>query len=116
MLQFEWSVLEKPADFPGAFLIHHRVISGATDAMRKIFERDDALCRRWSNAVDVNLADPKILARVLLQAALASNPNGMVLFSSRVPAHIRANVRATEETESTARGKRFLELIAAERK
>jgi hypothetical protein len=115
VLQFEWSVLQGPADFPGAFLIHHRVISGAVDAMRKIFERDAELCRRWSNAVDADLSDRNTLAGGLLQAGLASNPDGMVLFSSRVPEHIRANAHAAEETASTARGKRLLEVIAEER-
>jgi D-threo-aldose 1-dehydrogenase len=112
VLQFERSVLEEPADFPGAFLIHHRVISGAMDAMRKIFERDAELCRRWSNAVDANLADSRILAGVLLQAGLTLNLGGMVLFSSRSPEHIRVNACAAEEAASTARGKRLLEVIA----
>jgi D-threo-aldose 1-dehydrogenase len=115
MLQCEWSVMEKRPDFPGAFCIRHRVISGAMDAVRKIFEHDAELCRRWSNTVDADLSDLNTLAGVLLQAALASNPDGMVLFSSRVPEHICANAHAAEEAASTARGKRLLELIAEER-
>jgi D-threo-aldose 1-dehydrogenase len=112
LLQFEWPVLGGKADFPGAFLIYHRAISGAGSTMRDLFEQDAELCRRWSNAVDANLADPEILAGVLLQAALAANPSGMVLFSSRVREHIRANVHTAEDAAATVRGKRFLELIA----
>ncbi|MHB1936488.1 MAG: aldo/keto reductase [Acidobacteriaceae bacterium] len=110
VLQFEWSVLDETPHFPGAFLVHHRAISGAVDAIRNRLARDAGLCRRWSNALDADLSDTKILAGVLLQAALAANPHGLVLFSSRVPEHIRANVQAAEENGSTARGKRFLEL------
>ncbi len=47
--------------------------------------------------------------------ALAANPEGMVLFSSRVPEHIRANVQAAEEIDAGARGTSFLELVAEAR-
>lgn len=110
VLQFEWSALEEEPHFPGAFLVHHRSISGAMNAMRNFFERNAGMCSGWSKAVDADLSDTKILAGVLLQAALAADPNSIVLFSSRVPGHIRANVQAAEETGSIARGKRFLEL------
>jgi aryl-alcohol dehydrogenase-like predicted oxidoreductase len=113
VLQFEWSPLQEvTASFPGAFLIHHRAISGAIDTFRDRFRRDAGLCRRWSDAVDVDLSDTKLLAGVLLQAALAANPQGMVLFSSRVPEHIRANVKVAGETDAGAKGRRFLELVA----
>jgi aryl-alcohol dehydrogenase-like predicted oxidoreductase len=116
VLQFEWSALEEEeAGFPGAFVIHHRAISGAMDTFRDRFRQDAGLCRRWSDAVDVDLSDTELLAGVLLQAALVANPRGMVLFSSRVPEHIRANVRAAVETDAGERGKRFLELVAEER-
>ena len=115
VLQFEWSALDEKTQFPGAFVIHHRSISGAMNAMRDLFDRDAELCRRWSNAVDSDLSDTKILAGVLLQAALAANPKGMVLFSSRAAEHIRANVRAAGEAGARTRGMRFLELVAEER-
>jgi D-threo-aldose 1-dehydrogenase len=116
VLQFEWSVLEEQeAGFPGAFVIYHRAISGALDTFCDHFGQDAGLCRRWSDAVDVDLSDTKLLAGILLQAALLANPEGMVLFSSRVPEHIRANVQAAEGTNARARGRRFLELVAAKR-
>lgn len=112
VLQFEWSVRGgAEAEFPGAFVIHHRAISGALDTFRDCFRQDAGLCRRWSDVVDRDLSDEMHLAGVLLQAALAANSNGMVLFSSRVAEHIRANVQAAEETNAHARGRRFLELV-----
>jgi D-threo-aldose 1-dehydrogenase len=116
VLQFEWSVLEKnQAAFPGVFVIRHRAISGAVGAFGYRFQQDAGLCRRWSNAVDLDLSDTKLLAGVLLQAALVENPKGMVLFSSRVSEHIRENVQAAQETGARARGKRLLELVAKKR-
>ncbi|HTU49062.1 MAG TPA: aldo/keto reductase [Acidobacteriaceae bacterium] len=116
VLQFEWSGLaEEEVSFPGAFLIHHRAISGAFGPLRRFLEQDSDLCRQWSNAVDLDLSDSKLLAGVLLQAALAANTGGMVLFSSRVPEHILANVHAAEEADAGARGRRFLELVAEKR-
>ena len=110
VLQFEWSPLEEVStNFSGAFVIHHRAISGAIDTLRNRFRQDMDLCRCWSDAVDLDLSDAKLLAGVLLQAALAAHPEGMVLFSSRVPEHIRANVRAAEG--ALEKGMRFLDLL-----
>ncbi len=118
VLQLEWSVLDAGMDmaatFPGAFRVHHRTVSGAFGKMRESFERDPSLCRRWSDAVDANLAEPETLASLLLQAALISNPNSMVLFSSRVPSHIQSNVRAVEAPGWDARARRFRELVVRE--
>lgn len=115
LLQFEWSVLDEAAQFSGAFLIHHRAVSGAFQVLSQRFAGDAALCRRWSDAVDANLADPGVLASVLLQASLAENSTGIVLFSSRRPEHIRKNVRAVEDAASALRGQHFLQLVAEER-
>lgn len=111
VLQFEWSVIDDPPVFPGAFCIHHRSVSGALGAAQQTFQANPALCRRWSDAVDIDLADSQMLAALLLRASLASNPNGMVLFSSRIPAHIVANIQAAEDPVWTARAARFLELM-----
>lgn len=114
LLQFEWSVLDDAPCFPGAFLIHHRAVSGALARIPHIFGSDAAICRRWSDAVDANLSDPEILAAVLLQATLAGSPGSMVLFSSRSPKHIRDNARAVDDAGLAARGRRFLQIVAEE--
>jgi D-threo-aldose 1-dehydrogenase len=116
VLQFEWSPLERDdSKFAGAFLIHYRAISGALEILRRWLQQDAGVCREWSNALDRDFSDSKVLAAVLLQAALAANPGGMVVFSSRVPEHIRANVQAAAETDAGTRGTRFLELVAKAR-
>ncbi len=113
-VQFGWSVLDAKAQFPEAFRIHHRAVSSAFGALREHFEHAPALCQRWSDAVDADLSQPEILASMLLQASLAANPNSIVLFSSRVPAHIRSNVRSFEDPSWMLRGQRFCELVAGE--
>ena len=116
VLQFEWSGLEQEEpSFPGAFLIHHRAISGALGSLHRLLQQDFDLCRQWSNAVDLDLSEAKCLAAILLRAALAANPEGMVLFSSRIPEHIVANVQGAGDSDAVARGKRFLELMAEKR-
>ncbi len=116
VLQFEWSVLDNKPIFPGAFCILHRTVSGALDAMRERFERDPALCRRWSNELDADLTQPETLSALLLAASLAANPKSIVLFSSRVPAHIQSNVRLAGDAMWAMRSQRFLELLDISRK
>lgn len=111
VLQFEWSVLDAVPNFPDAFCIQHRAVSGALGAIRESFARDPALCRRWSNAIDADLASPGILAGLLLVASLESNRNGIVLFSSRVPEHIQANVRLVDDSAWVVRSQQFLKLL-----
>lgn len=119
VLQLEWSVLDAGMDlaatFPGAFRVHHRAVSGAFGKMRESFERDPSRFRQWSDAVDANLAEPETLASLLLQVSLISNPDSIVLFSSRVPAHIQSNVRAVEVPGWDARARRLRELVVQER-
>ncbi|MES2222809.1 MAG: aldo/keto reductase [Acidobacteriota bacterium] len=113
VVQIEWSALQaERANFPDAFVIHHRAISGAIDVFRDRLQKDASLCRRWSDAIGADLSDIKILAGLLLQAALAENPEGIVLFSSRVPAHIVANIQAAEEADARQRGQQFLDCVA----
>ncbi len=112
VLQFEWPELDASSDFPGAFCIHHRAVSGALNEILKSFQCDPDLCRRWSNVVDADLSRSETLASLLLTASLTSNPNSVVLFSSRVPAHIAANVHLAGDPTWTGRSQRLLGLLA----
>lgn len=112
VIQFEGSVLDADLDLPGAFRIRHRVVSGALGAIRESFEGHPGLCRQWSDTVDVDLSRRETLAGLLLAASLLANPDGIVLFSSRVPAHIATNVRYAADPEWEARARRFLQLVA----
>lgn len=111
VLQYEWSVMEQTPDFPGAFRIRHRAVSGAIAMIQDSFRRDPGLCHRWSDVLDVDLSRPETLASLLLDAALLSNSNSIVLFSSRVAGHIQANVRALGDPAWSARSRLLLDLL-----
>lgn len=112
VVQSEWWPLELTPSFLGAFRIFHRAMSGALGTLRIEFERDTAMCRRWSGVLDADLQNSNIVTAVLLQAALFSNPAGLILFSSRSPEHIRTNAQGAADPTGKARGSRVVELIA----
>lgn len=115
VVQCEWSAMDAIAAFPGAFTIHHRAVSGCLAALQHMFANDAILRRRWSDAIDADLNQPEMLAAVMLKAALLANPSAIVLFSSRVSAHILSNVRLAEDPLWNARALRFRELLLGER-
>ena len=111
VMQYPWSVVEQKPDFSGAFHIRHRAVSGAIGMVQDSFRRDSDLCRRWSDVLDVDLSRPEAVATLLLEAAMLTNPNSIVLFSSRVPRHIQANVRALGDPVGPKRSQQLLELL-----
>jgi hypothetical protein len=115
VLQFEASALGPQPEFPGAFCILHRAVSGAFDSIQSTLVRDSDLARRWSNTVDADLLRSEVLAALLLQAALLINPGGMVLFSSRSTSHIQSNIRAAGDVRSRESAQRLLELLTLNR-
>ncbi len=80
VLQFEWSALQTKPDFPGAFCIHHRAISGALSTIEKWFDRDSSLCRSWSDATDTNLNDPEILQHSCYRQPCRRTPTASYYF------------------------------------
>lgn len=112
VMQYEWSALHPVPAFPGAFCIRHRAISGAFAQVAAELRQDPLRRRRWSDAVDADLANPATLAGLLLAACLESDAGGIVLFSSRSPAHIQANVRFVRDAANLPRAGRFLDLLA----
>ncbi len=113
VLQFQWSVLDPAPAFPGSFRIHHRAISGAWGTIRKRFRDDPSFLRRCSGAIDADLSDAGTLAALLLAASMMANPGSIVLFSSRVPAHIRANVERATDCQWLARAERLQQFFAS---
>lgn len=97
VLQFEWSVLDALVDYPGSFRIQHRALTDNYRNLHAALCADAAACKRWSDEVGTDLAQKDTVAALMLKAALLMNPDGMVLFSSKSPANIQANVRASED-------------------
>lgn len=112
VLQYEWSILDlSPMAFAAAFRIQHRVVSGALPALRTAMERDPDICRRWSDVVDADLSQADTCAALLMNLALLRNTGGIVLFSSRNPAHIRAIADAAGTERWRLRASRFHDLL-----
>lgn len=111
VLQFESSILSPQPDYPGAFRILYRTVSGALETVRTALHDDPERARRWSDRVDADLRNEEILGGLLLQVSLLLNPGGIILFSSRNPSHIRTNTRMAGETGLNERAREFLTLI-----
>lgn len=111
VLQFEWSVLDKPLEANSAFTLHHRSLTANFADLRSALERSSAIRTRWSSAIGADLGQPGMLAALMLKAALVFNPGSIILVSSRNPSHIRENVRVAGD-DSLAEPARQLYLIA----
>ena len=113
VLQFEWSVLsrDKPA-YPGSFLITHRSLSGNLARLRAWLDAHPQAAATWSTELDLDVANPPVLSRLMLAAARHVNPLGITLFSSRNAENIRANARAMEGAADAAAADAFAALVA----
>ncbi len=99
VLQFEWSILDRPMEPVPAFTLHHRSLTANFGELRAALQRDAEARTRWSSEIGADLAQPGMLAALMLKAALLFHPDSVILVSSRNPAHIAENVRvAGDET------------------
>lgn len=98
VLQYEWTAAEPIITHPGTFSIVYRTFGTRFDPVRRAIETDPALCRKWSDAVGMDLSAAATFNQLMLRAALDSRPNDIVLFSSTKPANILANVRTAEDS------------------
>jgi len=90
--QFEWSILDPALPQTSYLRIHHRAISEPFARLRSALSSQPATRDRWSAALETDLSVPANLARLMLRAAVERNPESIILFSSKSPAHMRENV------------------------
>jgi D-threo-aldose 1-dehydrogenase len=114
-LQYEWSVLNPVVRDGAIFRIHHRALTENFRALHAALVREEAICRRWCDVVGVNLGDASVLAQLMLKAALVVNSGSVILFSSKDPRHIQANVRVAGDEGLVAPALRLYELVQSER-
>ncbi len=93
VLQFEWSVLDKPLGPITAFTLHHRSLTANFAELSTALQQDPSRRQRWSAEIGADLAQPGTLASLMLKAALVHNPDSIILVSSRNRHHIDENVR-----------------------
>lgn len=111
VLQFEWSILDKPIDGLTGFTLHHRALTANFADLREVLETKAEVRQRWTEAAGVDLSAPGMLASLMLKAALVENPGSVILVSSRNPAHIASNVRMAGD-DSLAEPARMLYAVA----
>jgi D-threo-aldose 1-dehydrogenase len=114
VLQYEWSVLDAEAPKVGPFRIHHRSLTEHFRHLHGSLVETLATCRRWSERTRADLADRKVLARLMLKASLEMNPASVILFSSKDAAHIHDNVRTASDDALAAPARELYALVQSE--
>jgi D-threo-aldose 1-dehydrogenase len=118
-LQYEWSVLDLPIpDAPiqhsEPFRIHHRALTDNFRAIHTALINNKPLCQRWSASTNTDLSNPEALANLMLKASLLMNPSSIILFSSKNPAHIQANVHLVADTTLEPSARELYNLVQSE--
>jgi aryl-alcohol dehydrogenase-like predicted oxidoreductase len=119
-LQYEWSVLDSripdaPLQPQAPFRIHHRALTDNFRALHAALIKNQPLCQRWSTPINTDLSHPEALARLMLKASLVMNPTSIILFSSKNPAHIHANIYTADDTTLELPARQLYNLVQSER-
>ncbi|MEM1105483.1 MAG: aldo/keto reductase [Pseudomonadota bacterium] len=87
---------------PGREVISHSWLGGPLARFHTAFKRDTKLAEKAGRCLYVDVRRPQRLAQCLLECALAANPGGQVLFSTRRVERITGFVRVAERPRMTA--------------
>lgn len=85
-------------ELDGRALITHSALGDALDAVHRHVSEDPDRVRRWSEVVGADCSQRNVLGDHMLAWASFANPTGVVVFSSRNPARIRANAQGAPHT------------------
>jgi aryl-alcohol dehydrogenase-like predicted oxidoreductase len=119
-LQYEWSVFDSPmpdAPIPSStpFRIHHSALTTNFRALHAALIKNKPLCQHWSASTNTDLGKAETLAHLMLKAALVMNPASIILFSSKSPAHIRANVHTATDSTLELPARELYKLVQSKR-
>jgi aryl-alcohol dehydrogenase-like predicted oxidoreductase len=114
-LQYEWSILDAPLRESAPFRIHHRALTNNFGVIRAALINNKSLCERWSASTNIDLSRPEALAHLMLKAALVMNPASIILFSSKNPTHIHANIHTATDPTLESPARQLFHLVQAER-
>jgi D-threo-aldose 1-dehydrogenase len=98
VVQFEWSILDRPVSGIEGFRIQHRALTESFRRLHAWLVADRRRCAEWTRETGAELEDREVLAGLMLRAALNENAGGIVLFSSKNAAHMRRNVQVAEDS------------------
>jgi D-threo-aldose 1-dehydrogenase len=120
-LQYEWSILDATIDatIPDtpiqSFRIHHRALTNNFRSVHTALLENKQLCQRWYALTNTTLNDPEALAQLMLKASLIMNPASIILFSSKNPRHIHANVQTAADHTLELPARQLYDLVQSER-
>jgi aryl-alcohol dehydrogenase-like predicted oxidoreductase len=106
VIQCQNSVLTRnldklPSQSKRGLVITHGALAGAYGCLSSFLKADANRAQNWSKTLDLDCADERILAALLLNYVIDANPKGMVLFSARNTARIRHNAKSVLERRVT---------------
>jgi D-threo-aldose 1-dehydrogenase len=114
-LQYEWSILDTQIQPSAPFRVHHRSLTDNFRALHAALTKNQPLCQRWSASTNTDLSNAEALARLMLKASLVLNPTSIILFSSKNPAHIQANVHTAADSTLELPARQLYNLVQSER-
>lgn len=99
IIQFQNSVLTRnaeklPATSFTSLTITHGSLSASYCSLSSFLKENADIAKYWSAELDLDCSNHDALAALLLNYAVEANSNGIVLFSSRNPARVAANVNS----------------------
>jgi D-threo-aldose 1-dehydrogenase len=97
--QFESSVLRpnvERVEGPPRAVVTHGALAGSYAALRAYLDNHSDIATEWSRQLDADCTNARVLAALMLNYAVALNGRGPVLFASRDPNRIRANVNSVD--------------------
>lgn len=108
LIQTEETAVSTPIERDkGTFFITHGMLSRS---LRELPLADEAWRRRFADSTQCDIDAPGAMARLLTSAALARNADGVVLFTSKQPSHIR-QLCALIDDESSPSGRAVLDFL-----
>jgi D-threo-aldose 1-dehydrogenase len=116
VLQFENNALSQDIlrlpNRRGKLIITHRALGASLVELKAWLAEHPNQLKVWSSELDFDLARPHALSQAMLAYALAANPKGIVLFSTRSKTHMDANFKSLDEGPHEAYALRFADLVA----
>lgn len=113
VVQQEWSVFD-PVHSDSAFHIHHRSLAHNRTRLQSYLHQNAEIVEQWSTETGADLRQPEILSTLMMRAALAANPEGIVLFSSKSREHIRSNAALAEPSSMDAQAQALYRIVQRE--
>jgi D-threo-aldose 1-dehydrogenase len=102
VLQYEWSMFDEEMVNPSSLRIYFRVLRDNFEVLQAAFGKLPEACARWSQEVNADLGDARVLASLVLKASMVSNPGSIVLVSTKNLEHLKQNVAVTNDDSLVA--------------